>query len=1028
MNAIGVALIWCIVQITLLGILAAAMYLVMRRVRPAAAASVVLSSLTVVVVLSAIALSPWPRWQIGQVASDRPATASRSFVPAAKMAEPRGTKEIAAEAYKDSGTSSRQPPPTRSAPLPSKTSPSTPTETAKAEPVAPPEASRASQLWQTITVELSGLRADHVWRWPAFLAIVLFAAMLCGLVWFVLGMAAMRWQRRHSETILDAELSELIDVLRAELGCLRPVEVRESSDLVTAATIGWRRPVVLLPADWRGWTPEQRHAVLAHEIVHARSQDSVALLFGQLGLMLHCYHPLLHWLMGRLRLEQELAADAAAADISGGPRQYLSTIAEIALLTQDRRLSWPTRTFLPTRTTFLRRIAMLRGEPVRFDRVSPLGRLTFVATVALFGVLVAGIRGPGESSQTMASDAMPPTVEAKRPVPVAPKKLEERPIVPVQPATPVPPPVPLQTAVPTSTTPTVTDARLRYDFKDGETHYYEVKIAATILDEDVTHQGVLTYNVLASNDEQFTLKCVGALGMVSKPKANAMPRDMGIPRNPWGRMHFPRIPAPPGFFARGEPMRPQETTFDRLGRVIRDGESESLPLLLGKQVELVVERLPSDARPTWTMERDLGVIEREESSGPPYFGPFSRGGSETNRGAKERIEFTVKSGNQDSVRLGRKYSLKTAAEAGVTHIDMSGDGEMVFDRRLGVLRSLTMKYEIRVNESNVVVNIPFTLDCRRMTEAEVAAHRKRIEEQAAKMKAEAAARAEANKPRPLSTGEGKLLLRDLRSGDEDRVQKAAKRLSRALPDKNAAEFSKPLCEAYKHGDIWTQAAVMAALRVWASPDAEKTVIEGSRHENFMIRREAIPALGRFKTEAAAEAAAAQAEMNHREVEEAMKAMGPVAEKAAIAMLSQSNIWGRAAAANVLAKIGGKKALAALRKESRLHPHQAREVTTAIIAIEERLGDAADEADDSAKDGSGEEQSEESDVKAMRTWRAAAGAFTVRATFVELKSGKVKLRRADGHVIDVPLEKLSKADQTYAKEQAKVQEESENPFK
>ena len=258
--------------------------------------------------------------------------------------------------------------------------------------------------------ELSDIEADHAWRWPAVVAVVLFAAMTCGLGWLILGVAAMRWQRRRSKAVSDAELSELIDVLRAELGCLRAVEVRESGDLATAATIGWRRPVVLLPADWRSWTPEQRRAVLAHEIVHARSQDSVALLFGQLGLMLHCYHPLLHWLMNRLRLEQELAADAAAASVSGGPRQYLSTIAEIALLTQDRRLSWPTRTFLPTRTTFLRRIAMLRGNPVRFDRVSPLGRLAAVGTVLLFGVLVAGLRGPGQSSQALAGDTpTPPT-------------------------------------------------------------------------------------------------------------------------------------------------------------------------------------------------------------------------------------------------------------------------------------------------------------------------------------------------------------------------------------------------------------------------------------------------------------------------------------------------------------------------------------------------------------------------------------------------------------------------------------------
>ena len=102
-------------------------------------------------------------------------------------------------------------------------------------------------------------------------------------------------------------------MLRAELGCRRPVEVRQSDDLATAATIGWRRPVLLLPPDWTTWTAAQQRAVLAHEIVHARSHDFIALLVGQFGLALHFYHPLLHWLMGRLRLEQELAADAAAA-------------------------------------------------------------------------------------------------------------------------------------------------------------------------------------------------------------------------------------------------------------------------------------------------------------------------------------------------------------------------------------------------------------------------------------------------------------------------------------------------------------------------------------------------------------------------------------------------------------------------------------------------------------------------------------------------------------------------------------------
>ena len=103
--------------------------------------------------------------------------------------------------------------------------------------------------------------------------------------------------------------------------------------------------------------------------------------------------------MNRLRLEQELAADAAAASVSGGQRQYLATIAELALHQQDRPLLWPARTFLPTRTTFLRRIAMLRDSKLRLDRLSPAARLTAVGAVLLCGLLVAGLRGPGGSAQ-----------------------------------------------------------------------------------------------------------------------------------------------------------------------------------------------------------------------------------------------------------------------------------------------------------------------------------------------------------------------------------------------------------------------------------------------------------------------------------------------------------------------------------------------------------------------------------------------------------------------------------------------------
>ena len=95
MNTIGIALMWCIVQITLLGVLAAGLYLLVRRLRPAAAAPVVFSSLAVVVVLSILALSPWPRWAIDRAASSPNAVASAdSPLPTAEGPGARGTEEV----------------------------------------------------------------------------------------------------------------------------------------------------------------------------------------------------------------------------------------------------------------------------------------------------------------------------------------------------------------------------------------------------------------------------------------------------------------------------------------------------------------------------------------------------------------------------------------------------------------------------------------------------------------------------------------------------------------------------------------------------------------------------------------------------------------------------------------------------------------------------------------------------------------------------------------------------------------------
>src|SRR5262249_24895777 len=130
----------------------------------------------------------------------------------------------------------------------------------------------------------------------------------------------------------------------------------------------------------------------------------------QLSLAIHFYHPLAHWLAARLRLEQELAADAWGAALSGGKTTYLATLAQIALRRGTQALTWPARAVLPSRGTFVRRIEMLRNNARMTHRSLPVGaRLLTVGILAGLGLLVAGLRGPAGSAADLAQKpAQPP--------------------------------------------------------------------------------------------------------------------------------------------------------------------------------------------------------------------------------------------------------------------------------------------------------------------------------------------------------------------------------------------------------------------------------------------------------------------------------------------------------------------------------------------------------------------------------------------------------------------------------------------
>lgn len=166
----------------------------------------------------------------------------------------------------------------------------------------------------------------------------------------------------------------------------RPVGrgVLESTSVKVPLTVGWLRPLVLLPSAWHEWNSEKLTAVLEHEVAHVRRRDG--LIAGLAGIV-RCilwFHPLAWWLESRLALLAELACDEACV------AEYAGLLIEMAAMVDRKkgRLSWPVFS-MAARSHLRRRVdRILDGR-----RVSK--RLSWSARAVLLGCAIPAVFAAG---------------------------------------------------------------------------------------------------------------------------------------------------------------------------------------------------------------------------------------------------------------------------------------------------------------------------------------------------------------------------------------------------------------------------------------------------------------------------------------------------------------------------------------------------------------------------------------------------------------------------------------------------------
>ncbi len=407
-----IAWIWCVFQITFVVTCAAGIYAIVHRRGSNVRFQIMLTSLCLVIGLSLVAFSPWPRWWT--VTSSQNLNSTDTIASDSTKTPTLDSKNSDQENVADNASINSLP----ISGLPEDANNQSwlailaqQLESTRDQPV--PASLPATPLNEAESTAKRSTSAKT--NWLSYVTFFVLACVGWGLVRLFVGWLAINRLKTRSTEITDATVSEHLDILCAQIGCQKNVQLRETDELVTAATIGWKNATILLPSNWRSWSELERRAILAHELAHISRNDFAFGCLAQLSLAIHFYHPLVHWLVRRFQLEQELVADAAAALLVGSQRKYTTTLVELALRQPSRPVSWPAQAFLPTRKTFMRRIEVLRDHETLQKSLAALPRTLAVGLLLVAGVAAAGLRNPVQQILPAANANEPRKLSPEKP-------------------------------------------------------------------------------------------------------------------------------------------------------------------------------------------------------------------------------------------------------------------------------------------------------------------------------------------------------------------------------------------------------------------------------------------------------------------------------------------------------------------------------------------------------------------------------------------------------------------------------------
>jgi beta-lactamase regulating signal transducer with metallopeptidase domain len=176
--------------------------------------------------------------------------------------------------------------------------------------------------WEVWRTQLSRLAPWLAWLWIAG-SIVFGLRLINGLV---------QSQRlRYRTQPIPADWQQRAEKLIRQLGISQSVSLASSDRSSTPLTLGWLKPIVLIPTSLLVMMPaDQLEAILIHELAHIKRRDYLWNLIQSVVEVVLFYHPAYWYIASVLERERELACDALTVTVTRQPRIYAQALLQVA--------------------------------------------------------------------------------------------------------------------------------------------------------------------------------------------------------------------------------------------------------------------------------------------------------------------------------------------------------------------------------------------------------------------------------------------------------------------------------------------------------------------------------------------------------------------------------------------------------------------------------------------------------------------------------------------------------------------------